>query len=52
MGAVFDMVYGEKIQKSPERLNGKGEGLFQIYHLAGKYHRCKSINLGLDGEKI
>jgi len=24
MGAVFDMVYGEKIQKSPERLNGKG----------------------------
>ena len=52
MEAVFDMVCTEKIQISPERLNGKGNGLFQVYHLAAEYNRYESINLGLDGEKI
>ena len=52
MEAVFDMVCTEKIQKSPERLNGKGDGLFQVYHLTAEYNRYESINLGLDGEKI
>jgi hypothetical protein len=52
MEFIFDMVCTEKIQKSPERLNGKGDGLFQVYHLAAKYNRCEFINLGLDGEKV